>query len=77
MFYPILYKDGIFSTVTDEELNFIYDSRTTTFDDSYVDKLSDKYQELGYKVVWPMTEEGILDVGDGVLKHSWNKGFQP
>ena len=60
MFYPILYKDGIFSTVTDEELNFIYDSRTTTFDDSYVDKLSDKYQELGYKVVWPMTEEGIF-----------------
>ena len=54
----ILYKDGIFSTVTDEELNSFMIRGQPLLMILIFDKLSDKYQELGYKVVWPMTEEG-------------------
>ena len=57
MFYPILFKDGVFSTVSDEELKLIYNN--STFNDSFVNSLTSKYIQLGYKVVWPKTEEGI------------------
>ncbi len=58
MFYPVLYKDGHFSTVTDEELQQIYLQSTHSFDDIFASMLSDKYSKRGYKVIWPKTEAG-------------------
>ncbi|MBQ8157817.1 MAG: site-specific DNA-methyltransferase [Prevotella sp.] len=58
MFYPVLLKDGEFSTVLQEELDKIYDARTLTFDDEFVDKLTETYTSLGYKVYWPLSEKG-------------------
>lgn len=59
MFYPVLYKNNEFSTVPNEEMNKIYNSKSQIFDDSFVVQLTEKYQAMGYTVTWPKTEEGI------------------
>ena len=57
MFYPVLFKDGLFSTVSEAEFSLIYTNNT--FNDTFVDSLTSKYIQLGYKVVWPKTEDGV------------------
>ena len=57
MFYPVLFKDGLFSTVSEDEFSLIYTNNT--FNDTFVDSLTSKYIQLGYKVVWPKTEDGV------------------
>ena len=56
MFYPVLYKDGCFSTISEDEFKLIYENNV--FNDAYVNSLTVKYTQLGYRVVWPKTEEG-------------------
>jgi adenine-specific DNA-methyltransferase len=58
MFYPVLFKNNLFSTISEDELTNIYDSKTNTFDDTYCASITDKYQNLGYKVIWPKSEAG-------------------
>lgn len=58
MFYPVLQKDGQFSTITQEELDKIYDAKTQTFNDDYVDSLTAVYTAMGYKVFWPLSKRG-------------------
>lgn len=58
MFYPVLYKDGIFSTIPDDEYSQIYNNGN--FDDQFVDDLDIKYSAMGYKVVWPKDDDGGL-----------------
>jgi adenine-specific DNA-methyltransferase len=60
MFYPVLYKDKEFSTVTEGELKQIYDARNEKFDDSFAERLTKKYETAGYKVVWPKSDAGEL-----------------
>lgn len=67
MYYPVLYKNGVFSSITDEEFKQIYDEETGTFDDSYVDSLIKKYTEHGYKCFLPHDEKG--------QKGRWRWGF--
>ena len=57
MFYPVLFKDGLFSTVSEDEFSLIYTNNT--FNDTFVDSLTSKYTQLGYNVVWPKTEDGV------------------
>ena len=57
MFYPVLFKDGLFSTVSEDEFSLIYTNNT--FNDTFVDSLTSKYIQLGYNVVWPKTEDGV------------------
>ena len=57
MFYPVLFKDGLFSTVSEDEFSLIYTNNT--FNDTFVDSLTSKYIQLGYKVVLPKTEDGV------------------
>ena len=58
MFYPVLYKDGDFKTVSAEELKQIYNSHTDKFNDSFVAEITLKYEQSGYTVLWPKTEAG-------------------
>ena len=58
MFYPVLYKDGVFCSLEKEELKLIYDPVENHFNDEFVKNLTEKYIKLGYKVTWPMTETG-------------------
>lgn len=58
MFYPILFKDGIFSSVEKSELELIYNPVASVFNDDFIENLTEKYTQLGYKVTWPKTEAG-------------------
>jgi adenine-specific DNA-methyltransferase len=59
MFYPVLYKDGIFSTISNEERLKIFDDKKG-FDDDFVSNITIKYSNLGYVVKWPKAEDGSL-----------------
>lgn len=54
MFYPVLEKDGDFSTVANEEYQKLYVNNT--FDDEWVESLRNKYSALGYNFILPTTE---------------------
>ena len=58
MFYPVLYKDNKFSTMTDEEFKKIYNINNNTFDENYIKEITNLYILNGYKVVWPTNENG-------------------
>ncbi len=61
MFYPILLKDDLFSTVSKCEHKQIYDAETASFNDQLVNELTRKYSSLGYEVFWPISvENGAL-----------------
>ena len=58
MFYPVLEKDGIFSTLPEVELKSLYDITTINFNDVSLNQLADKYSKLGFNFILPTTEDG-------------------
>lgn len=54
MYYPILYKDSKFDTVTDDEYQKIYNKQNGFFDDNYVENLIKKYENLDFMFIQPM-----------------------
>ena len=55
-YYPILIKDNEIHMITPEEYNFIY--RNNMFDENHINFLVNKYQKLGFKVVFPIAKNG-------------------
>lgn len=55
-YFPILIreKDLTVASISDDEYIHIYNSQNRTFDDEYVNSLSNKYQSLGYNVILPI-----------------------
>lgn len=58
MFYPILYKDGLFSLPNQEELTKLYDAKNLTFDDDALSAIEYKYHNKGFKIFVPKDEKG-------------------
>lgn len=58
MFYPVIFKNDNFNTVSPEEYKKIYNETSNTFDDAYVKSLKDKYEKLGYEFILPTDESG-------------------
>ena len=56
-FYPMLAKGEEVFMITKDEYRQIYFSEKG-FDDSYMQQLQKKYEDLGYKVVWPIATNG-------------------
>lgn len=56
-FYPMLVKGEEVFMITKEEYSKIYNP-DTGFDEPYMKKLQSKYEELGYKVIWPISSTG-------------------
>lgn len=67
MYYPILFKNGSFESITDEEFSHIYDANKQSFDDEYVDSLIKQYQDKGYECYLPFDSNGN--------KGRWRWGF--
>lgn len=65
MYYPILAKDGILYSITDEEYNSIYNKETKSFDDKFIEKLREKYKKY----------EFILPLGKNNERLRWTSGF--
>ena len=57
MFYPIIVKDDLISTIEEEEYQRIYDKQSKTFDDDYIEEITSQYAQDGYEVVWPKVDE--------------------
>lgn len=53
MFYPILVKDNVVSTISIEEHSLIYDNKTKVFNDMHLENLRKKYEHLGYEFILP------------------------
>ena len=66
MFYPILIKDDIVSTITQEEFKKIYNKDTNKFDDEFLNSLIDKYKKEGFDIVLPL---------DGSKYGRWRWGY--
>lgn len=56
-FYPMLVKNNEVQMITEEEYQQIYASNKY-FDEDYMDGLQKKYEEQGYKVIWPISSTG-------------------
>ncbi|MFV7234588.1 DNA methyltransferase [Flavobacterium sp. ZB4R12] len=56
MFYPILVKEDIASTITAEEHSGIYNKVTKEFEDDFLNSLISKYKDLGYDVILPLSD---------------------
>ena len=57
-FYPILYKDGALSMISEEEYGQIYDAKTRKFDDGFVAELQSRYEQRGYQFILPVSQSG-------------------
>lgn len=57
MFYPILFKDGMPSSITKDEYKKIFNLETNQFDDKFLSDLTKKYKELGYDVIFPINSD--------------------
>lgn len=56
-FYPMLVKNDEVHMITEEEYQNIY-AKKRVFDEIYMENLQQKYENLGYKVVWPISTTG-------------------
>ncbi len=56
-FYPMLVKEGKVGVITDEEYNNIY-AKNKKFDDQYLEQLRNKYEQLGYRFILPISKDG-------------------
>lgn len=59
-FYPIFYKNGRLSLPSEEEYLQIYDREKREFNDVFVNRLTEKYENLGFEVIFPKKEDGTL-----------------
>ncbi|WP_428065625.1 site-specific DNA-methyltransferase [Candidatus Proelusimicrobium volucris] len=56
MFYPLLWKDGVLSTIPKEEFNSLYNKETKQFNDVFLKALKIKYEKDGYTFILPMVD---------------------
>ena len=56
MFYPILQKNGILYAIQEDEYSKLYNVKTKTFDDEYLNKLQEKY--VNYEFILPQDLTG-------------------
>lgn len=68
MFFPVLVKENEYALPTDEEILSLYSKETSSFDDQFLQKITTKYEKLGYSVVLPKRE----DADDGYGR--WRQG---
>lgn len=57
MFYPLIIKNNIISTIEEDEFVKIYNKETNSFDDAYIENLTNTYLNKGFEVVWPKIDE--------------------
>lgn len=65
-FYPILYKDGKVCMIEKSEYEKIYNPQTG-FDEAFINQLKEKYEQLGYKYILPISKDGEYKVWQRVF----------
>lgn len=67
MYFPILVKESKIYKIEDYEYEQIYDSKSKTFNDIFVEEMRVKYENQGYLFILPINEKGI--------KVRWTSGW--
>lgn len=57
LYFPLLYKDGVVTTIKSDEYEKIYNKEKEQFDDDFVQSLKKKYEKDGFVFVLPMDEK--------------------
>lgn len=57
-FYPMLLKNDKVSCIDYEEYKKIFNENTRKFDEKFIENITKKYELLGYKVIWPIAQNG-------------------
>lgn len=57
MFYPFLIKEDSITVPEKDEFSKIYNKDSKTFDDTFLNKLKEKYETLGYTFVLPFSDD--------------------
>ena len=65
MYFPILIKDNNITLINEDEYKNIYNENDKLFNDIFVEKIINKYSELGYDVVLP------YDSNNNKLRWTW------
>lgn len=58
MYYPILYKNNKFETISQKNYKQIYDSNAKKFNDKFIEDMKNNYINLGYEFFLPLDENG-------------------
>ena len=66
-FYPILEKNGKISMIEQNEYESIYNP-SEGFNEDFILKLTEKYQGLGYRVIYPISRDGEEKVWQRVFE---------
>jgi adenine-specific DNA-methyltransferase len=62
LFFPLLFDKETHNVnhITDEEYELIYNKETKTFDDDFIDTLKEKYEDLGFAFILPVTSGSYM-----------------
>ncbi|PIB22917.1 site-specific DNA-methyltransferase [Maribacter sp. 4G9] len=62
LFFPLLFDKETHKVnhITDEEYELIYDKETKNFNDDFIATLKEKYEELGYSFILPITSGSYM-----------------
>lgn len=62
MFFPILFniENHELNHITDEEYQSIYNKETKFFDETHIENLKQKYEQLGYSFILPITNDSYM-----------------
>lgn len=66
-YYPILFKNKKIEMITFDEYEKIY-SKETGFNEEHIEKLTKKYEEKGYKIIFPIAKNGEKKYGRELMK---------
>lgn len=72
-YYPMLVKKDKVSCIEENEYYKIYDKKTNTFDEKFIEEITNKYTKLGYKVIWPVAQNGEEKVWQRVFERAKNE----
>lgn len=62
LFFPILFNKETHELkhITDEEYQVIYNKETKIFDEAHIESLKQKYEQLGYSFILPITNDAYM-----------------
>lgn len=57
-FYPMLLKNEKVYCISGDDYKKIFDAENRKFNEEEIERINQKYSDLGYKVIWPIAQNG-------------------
>lgn len=72
-FYPMLLKDDKVQCISYEDYSKIYNEKSKSFNEDWINEITKKYSAMGYKVIWPIAQNGEEKVWQRVFERAENE----